>query len=265
MKKSLFLVFTYLVIQLLSTLLVKGAFLGYQYLHKGLIVSNISVTEAILSLILSIVLMTLFMAWRGFIPLDKESWSLPSPTPSYLFWLIVATFSSIFFLDFVMYYLDSLPDLMEQTFNVILTSFWGIIAVTLLGPFIEELIFRGAITQFLLEKYNPKVAILTSALIFGLIHMNPVQIFGGFLMGLFLGWIYYKTRSLLPVLIIHIVNNSLSVLLGRRYAEVDTLRELFNVNLYWCLVALSILLLLVSIKQLNGATVSPFKMEKDRE
>ena len=55
-----------------------------------------------------------------------------------------------------MYYLDFLPDLNKQTFDVILTSFWGIIAVTLIGPLVEELVFRGAITQFLLENTTLK-------------------------------------------------------------------------------------------------------------
>lgn len=261
MKKSIFLVLIYFVIQLLSSLLVKGGFAAYQYLHKGLIVSNISLTEVIISFILSMILMTLFMAWRKLIPLDKESWTLPTPMPSYLFWLIIATFSSIFFLDFLMYYLEFLPDLMEQTFDVVLTSFWGIIAVTLFGPFIEELIFRGAITRFLLEKYNPKSAIVISALIFGLVHMNPVQIIGGFFMGLLLGWIYYKTKSILPVFIVHVINNSLSVILSKQYTEVDTIRDIFSGNVYWSIVIISVILLFLSLKQLNQATISPFKLK----
>ncbi len=259
MKKSIFLVLVYLVIQLFSSLLIKGGFALYQYLHKGLIVSSMSLAEVIISFILSMVLMTLFMAWKGLIPLDRESWTLPTPKPSYLFWLIIATFSSIFTLDFLMYYLDFIPDFMEQTFDIILTSFWGIFTVALLGPLIEELVFRGAITRFLLEKYNPRTAILISALIFGIVHMNPVQIIGGFLMGLLLGWIYYKTKSILPVFIVHLINNSLSVILGKQYAGADTLRDLFSENFYWSIVAFSIFFLFLSLKQLNQATTSPFK------
>ena len=265
MKKSIFIVLVYFALQVLAAFVVKGGVALYQFIYKGVIVANLSLAEIILSLILSMLFMVIFLRWRKLIPATKEEWSIPSPTIPYLVLLLLSTLSSVFLLDCFMYYLDFLPDLNKQTFDVILTSFWGIIAVTLIGPLVEELVFRGAITQFLLEKYHAKTAIVISGAIFGLVHMNPVQAVGGFLFGLLLAWVYYKTKSILPVLFIHIINNSLSVILGEQYAHADTLRDLFTPSFYWMLVILSVLLLVTSLILLNKFTTSPFPIKKEKD
>lgn len=78
------------------------------------------------------------------------------------------------------------------------------------GPICEEIIFRGVILEGFLRKYDPMKAILFSALIFGIIHLQPLQVVGAFFSGAVLGWIYYKTRSLWVCIFIHIINNFLA-------------------------------------------------------
>ena len=98
--------------------------------------------------------------------------------------------------------------------------------VFMLGPILEELLFRGAVTKVLLKKYNPLTAILISGLIFGIFHMNPAQVVGATLIGFILAWIYYKTHSLIPCILIHIMNNSLSVYLALKFPDVEYSSEL---------------------------------------
>jgi len=89
----------------------------------------------------------------------------------------------------------------------------------IVGPICEEIIFRGVILEGLSKKYSATMAIVFSALIFGLIHLQPLQIFGAFFAGLVLGWIYLKTQSLWVVIALHVVNNAFSFLLGDAAAE----------------------------------------------
>ncbi|HEY5122148.1 MAG TPA: type II CAAX endopeptidase family protein [Ignavibacteria bacterium] len=77
------------------------------------------------------------------------------------------------------------------------------LAMVIAAPILEELIFRGIILDGLLKKYSPVISILISSLLFGLAHINPWQFVTGLLFGIFSGWIYYKTRSVLPSIIIH--------------------------------------------------------------
>ena len=58
---------------------------------------------------------------------------------------------------------------------------------------------------------HPWPAIIVAALVFGIFHLNPVQIVYATLLGIVLGWIYYRTGSLLSVIVGHVLNNSLAV------------------------------------------------------
>ncbi len=109
-----------------------------------------------------------------------------------------------------------LPDIMEETFRQAMNSPLGIISIVVLAPIVEELFFRGAIQGYLMRKWdNPMWAVAVSALIFGVMHGNPVQIFFAFILGIALGWMYYRTGSLLPCMLMHFANNGASVLLYR--------------------------------------------------
>lgn len=82
-----------------------------------------------------------------------------------------------------------------------------IIGGALIGPVCEEIIFRGVILEGLAKKYDPTKALIFSALIFGLIHLQPLQVIAAFFAGLILGWIYLKTQSLWIVIALHVINN----------------------------------------------------------
>lgn len=59
----------------------------------------------------------------------------------------------------------------------------------------------------LLRKYSAQTAILVSSLLFGLIHMNPTQFVTGTILGAFAGWVYFRSRSLLACILIHMAAN----------------------------------------------------------
>lgn len=113
-----------------------------------------------------------------------------------------------------------LQNIMEQQFVDMSSNIIGILAIAIIGPFAEEVVFRGAVCRSLLKKGVPTgLTILISAMLFGLIHFNPAQIPFAFLMGLMFGYIYCRTGSLVPTIIAHILNNSVSVIIMAIYGE----------------------------------------------
>ena len=65
----------------------------------------------------------------------------------------------------------------------------------------------------LLTKLKPGWAIVISALFFALIHMNPWQALNAFIIGVIMGFIYYKTGSLWLTMLMHFVNNGFAVIM----------------------------------------------------
>jgi membrane protease YdiL (CAAX protease family) len=122
---------------------------------------------------------------------------------------------------------------------------WAILSTVVAAPILEEVLFRGLIFESCRERFGGGSAVLISALLFGLIHIVPVQMINAFVVGLILGYVYLKTNSLLSVIILHAINNAIAyatmALLGES-ANV-TLRELIpSPLLYWILYGLSAVL-----------------------
>ena len=93
-------------------------------------------------------------------------------------------------------------------------DFLSILAICLIGPVSEELMFRGVFLRGLLSQYKPWTAIWTTSLIFSIMHWQPLQIFFAFPLSVLYCYIYYKTRNLLYTIILHVISNSISTLLA---------------------------------------------------
>lgn len=83
----------------------------------------------------------------------------------------------------------------------------------LLAPICEEVFFRGLILNGLLKnkKIHPISAIVFSSFLFGLTHMNPWQFVGGFLIGAFIGYVYFITSSIINCILLHMFNNGIAI------------------------------------------------------
>lgn len=107
-----------------------------------------------------------------------------------------------------------LPDLMES-YNQLLemagigsNTLVTIIYAIILGPILEELVFRGVIYSYL-EKagLRPIVVILITGILFGFVHMNIVQSTYAAILGILLGFLRYKYRSIKLTIFAHILLN----------------------------------------------------------
>ena len=85
------------------------------------------------------------------------------------------------------------------------------LVVAVIPAFVEEFAFRGVVMG-ILRPYSEGLAILISSVTFALMHGNFVQMPFTFCVGLVLGYIDILTGSLLPSIIVHFLNNGLSVL-----------------------------------------------------
>ena len=88
----------------------------------------------------------------------------------------------------------------------------GFLVVSLIGPVVEELIFRKLMIDRL-HNYGETTAIIFTALCFGLFHQNLTQFFYATSVGIFLGYVYCKTGKVLYTMIIHILLNTFSSLI----------------------------------------------------
>ncbi len=86
------------------------------------------------------------------------------------------------------------------------------IQLTIFAPLFEEFWCRGLIIESL-RPYGNGFAIFVSALLFGIIHANFAQFFYAAALGIFLGYIYVSTQSLVTTTIMHAMFNSISGML----------------------------------------------------
>lgn len=143
-----------------------------------------------------------------------DLWKFEIKTPNIIEALALYAFTAILILPFLERI--NLPEWIGQD-GLLQPALEGhipmIINVCLLGPVMEELIYRGLYMQYFMQKTTPVNSILYSAILFGLVHVSPNLLPYTFAMGILFGYLYYRTKSLFTPIIIHILHNSL-VLIG---------------------------------------------------
>ncbi|MBR5541022.1 MAG: CPBP family intramembrane metalloprotease [Bacteroides sp.] len=213
MSRTIKLVIYYFLYQLLFTSLVTLPSIWNQLMQNGGDLSSYAEAGSSTNMIgLSMVLSGIAMIWHlihfKYVKFNMKSFT---EVPSKFIWLsIPLIIAGMLFLNLCSEFLG-LPDLMQDTFFAMSRNVFGIISITIMAPLVEELLFRGAIQGHLLRKgMNPWAALFIASAIFGIIHMNPIQIPFAFAIGMIFGWLYYRTGSLVPGIVGHFLNNSIA-------------------------------------------------------
>ncbi len=137
-----------------------------------------------------------------------------------LIWCVIAALGALIPSSWLQEQMPELPNFVEEQFEMIMQNRWGYFVVGLFAPLVEEMVFRGAILRSLLQwNSRPWVGIAISAVLFAVIHMNPAQMPHAFIIGLLLGWMYYRTDSIIPGVVYHWVNNSAAYVLYNLYPD----------------------------------------------
>ena len=89
----------------------------------------------------------------------------------------------------------------------------NILVFAVLAGICEEFFFQGALQPLLMNwTRNPHVGILLTALIFSALHFQFYGFIPRFLLGLYLGYLFYWSRSLWLPILAHVLHNALSIL-----------------------------------------------------
>jgi membrane protease YdiL (CAAX protease family) len=93
-----------------------------------------------------------------------------------------------------------------------------IVFLVILAPLIEEFIFRKTLIDRM-RPYGEKLAVVTTALMFGLFHGNLSQMFYAFTLGLVFGYVYLRTGKLRYTVGLHMLINLLGGVVGPALTE----------------------------------------------
>ncbi|MDQ7063493.1 MAG: type II CAAX endopeptidase family protein [candidate division KSB1 bacterium] len=90
---------------------------------------------------------------------------------------------------------------------------WILLIMTLvvIAGLFEEMLFRGMLQNALEERMDITRAVISTAIIFSLIHFNPYWVVPIAILGVFLGVLAWKSQSIFPSAIVHAVNNGLAL------------------------------------------------------
>jgi len=139
---------------------------------------------------------------------------------------------------------DSVKDLFETMLRPTIPAF---ITAVIMAPVLEELIFRGIILEGFLKNYSPVKSILLVSLLFGLAHLNIWQFIGAFVIGAFISWIYWKTRSIALSIAVHMMNNLIGylamLLSSESFADTTISDFTGNTEMYYVVFGISIVVL----------------------
>ena len=134
-------------------------------------------------------------------------------------------------IDNLMNLILPMPAFLQDIFGDMFAGDSIVIALILIGlipGFAEEMLFRGVILRGFSRNYSARKAVIVSAVLFGLVHLNPWQFVTAFIIGIVVGWICLRTESIVLCVFIHIFNNTV-YLLAARFSDVFTIRG-FNTN-----------------------------------
>ena len=112
---------------------------------------------------------------------------------------------------------------------------WPLLAIAVTPAICEELAFRGFMLSGLPSgrQRNVWTPILISAVCFGVVHMIAHQVFNAMLLGLVLGLLAVRSRSLIPGVIFHFLFNGMQVAQSRipvKYFQSPVMEWLFSVE-----------------------------------
>lgn len=90
----------------------------------------------------------------------------------------------------------------------------GFVSAAIISPIYEEIFYRGFLYRFFSSRYGVLSGMLISSLIFTVVHIptyNTLPV--NFVSGLIFSWVYHKTGSIIPSILIHGIFNGIAVIL----------------------------------------------------
>ena len=139
----------------------------------------------------------------------RKTFNMSVPNSKIIIFIIVASLALVYGVAAPIVELIPMPDIIKKALEEFgqMNGVFGFLSIVVAAPILEELIFRGVMLDGLLKRYSPMKSILVSAIMFGIVHLNPWQFVTALFIGILSGWVYYRTRSLTLSVIIHMAVN----------------------------------------------------------
>ncbi|WP_289644618.1 CPBP family intramembrane glutamic endopeptidase [Maribacter aestuarii] len=136
-----------------------------------------------------------------------------------------------------------------------------ILIVVILGPISEEIIYRFIVFKKIINlSSNPWLAILLSSVLFSVIHWTSINlVLMTFVMGMFLSYIFWKTKNIWVPIICHVTMNSIAIFYEVFFQQhyISILQKLDFGFLYWMICLISLLMSIMIIRILISKIAPP--------
>ena len=138
-------------------------------------------------------------------------------------WVVKFIFISFAFIYLVTYVFNFIMNLIQSVLGVdfqaidfsaddnAFSRIVNVIAMMFLAPFFEELLFRGTFVRSS-SRYGTWHVVIATGILFGLWHMNYEQTFATAAFGMCAAFLYIKTRSILPSMLLHFCFNTIGTI-----------------------------------------------------
>ncbi|MBI5227973.1 CPBP family intramembrane metalloprotease [Candidatus Micrarchaeota archaeon] len=156
-----------------------------------------------------------FLVWKNDLKGTLSSIGFPGSiknTAIYFVLGMLALFTALMILSFVSLHFG-FNDQVKVAEKIQGLPIYVLFIAVFLAPIAEELLFRAALI--------PRIGMLPSTIIFALAHFaygSIIEILGTFLIGLLLSIIFTRSKSITPIILIHITYNLFSVLVLRLFS-----------------------------------------------
>jgi membrane protease YdiL (CAAX protease family) len=162
----------------------------------------------------------LIFAWRGIhwrsLRFGKFQWNTLGIGCGLLVgsYIIIILHNALLFLFGV----DTQGENIVNLFAELDSPVWFFIVGAIFAPLVEEIFFRGFLFQGYRARYGWLRAMLLSAAIFAVAHLDLVVLIPTFILGCLLAYVYHRSNSIWPGILLHFFVNSFG-LLGAYFAS----------------------------------------------
>lgn len=176
----------------------------------------------VISFILALIIVLLILKRAEYNRRDDRT--VPLPLGKSIGWAIGGIFLA-FFAQYVAAIIESLLGVKEVSENTqrimdLIKTFPLVVMVSsIVGPILEEIVFRKIIFGTLNKRFSFFFSAVISSIIFGLAHLEPVHLILYSAMGFTFAFLYYKTKRIMVSIIAHVMMNTIVVIGQILYRE----------------------------------------------
>ena len=124
----------------------------------------------------------------------------------------------------------------------------NIAVIAALASISEELFFRGAMQQFIQEKFkNGHLSVWLTALIFSIVHFQFYGFFPRLFLGAVLGYLFLYTRNLWIPILLHFLNNATVIIVDFFWSDTDWYNRIEGVTISYTFILLALVSILATI------------------